>query len=148
MNQKEFDELKEMSGSTGLLSAQTFLIDQNHLDVEWSKQSAAVFEACRLAAQAQLCFSDYKRQLDVKKAEASTDIRRNPDRYGFNVKPTEGAIEAQITALPVIQDLQDKIIHAKYQYELCNAAVTALDNKKKGLESLTRLRAMNYYAAK
>ena len=91
---------------------------------------------------------DLRRQLEVRRAEASTQIRRDPAQFGFTAKPTESAIEAAITLLPQVQDLQDKIVHARYQFDLCNAAVSALENKKKGLESLTQLRAMNYYSAK
>lgn len=125
-----------------------FAIDSQRLDIEWERQSAACFETGRLAAQARLCVEDLKRQLDVRRAEASTNIRRDPSKFGFTAKPTESAIEAAITLLPQVQDLQDKIAHARYQFDLCNAAVSALENKKKGLESLTQLRAMNYYSAK
>ncbi len=135
-------------GEYDQFDANTFVIDSRRLDIEWEKQSALCFEACRLAAQAQLCLTDYKRQLEVKRAEVGTSVRRDPARYGFTTKPTEAAIEAQVTLMPEVCDLADKIAHAKYQYELSNAAVTALENKKKGLEALTQLRAMNYYSAK
>lgn len=125
-----------------------FTIDSQHLDLEWEKQSSNCFEACRLAAQARLCVEDLKRQLDVRKAEADTSIRRDPAKYGFTAKPTEGAIDSVVTQMPQIQDLMDQVARARYQFDICNAAVTALENKKKGLESLTQLRAMNYYSAK
>lgn len=125
-----------------------FTIDSQRLDIEWERQSAACFETGSLAAKARLRVEDLKRQLDVCRASANTSIRRNPGQYGFATKPTESAIEAAITLLPEVQELQDKVAQARYQFDLCNAAVSALENKKKGLESLTQLRAMNYYSAK
>lgn len=125
-----------------------FTIDSQRLDIEWEKQASNCFEACRLAAQARLCIEDLKRQLEVRKAEADSSIRRDPGKYGFTAKPTEAAIDSVITQLTPIQDLLDKVARARYQFDICNAAVTALENKKKGLESLTQLRAMNYYSAK
>ena len=125
-----------------------FAIDRNHLDIEWEKQSSNCFEACRLAAGARLYVEDTKRALDVERANADIAIRRDPAKFGFTAKPTESAIDAVITVMPSIQDLMDKVSKAQYQWNICNAAVTALENKKKGLESLTQLRSMNYFSVK
>lgn len=132
------------------LDQSVFAIDPDHLDIEWQKQSTTCFEFCRLAAQAKLVVEDLKRQLDLKYAEADTAVRRDPTKFGFasTQKPTETSIASAVKQLPEIQDLTDQIAKAKYNFELCQAAVTALDHKKRGLESLTQLRAMNYYGTK
>ena len=124
-----------------------FTIDRNHLDLEWEKQASNVFEIGRLQAQAQLYMDDLKRQLDIKRSSLDYAIRRDPTKYGIT-KITEGAINSAITTNPEIIDLTDKIAHAQYQIGLFKAASFALENKKKGLESLTQLVQMNYYSAK
>ena len=127
--------------------AAIFTIDRNHLDIEWEKQASNVFEIGRLQAQAQLYMDDLKRQLETKKSNLDFAIRRDPAKFGI-AKVTEGAINSAITINPEIVDLTDKIAHAQFQVNLFKAASFALENKKKGLENLTQLIAMNYYSAK
>lgn len=131
-----------------LFNGSTFTIDAKHLDIEWTRQSSLCFEACRCASDAQLTLADLKRQLEVEKAQAEIAIRSDPANYGFTTKPTESAISARVLLIPAVQSLMSEIIKAKHQYELCNAAVTSLEHKKKGLESLVQLCSMNYYSAK
>ena len=124
-----------------------FTIDRNCLDLEWEKQAVNVFEIGRLGAQAQLYMDDLKRQLEVKRAGLDSSIRRDPARFNI-AKLTEGAVASVIAQNPEIIDLTDKISHAQYQISIYRAASFALENKKKGLESLTQLLSMNYYSAK
>ena len=124
-----------------------FTINRNQLDIEWEQQSANVFEVGRLAAQALLLLDDLERQLVAAKATADYNIRNNPAQYDV-AKVTEVSVASAVMRQPEINDLMDKIALARCQYNTCKAAAAALENKKKGLECLTQLRAMNYYSAK
>lgn len=136
----EFSKLSEIDPSI-------FTINRNQLDIEWEKQSANVFEIGRLAAQACLLVDDLERQLVSAKASADKAVRSDPAKYDV-AKITEGSVMSAVMQMPEINDLMDKIAMARCHYNTCKAAVAALENKKKGLECLTQLRAMNYYSAK
>lgn len=130
------------------IDPQMFTIDSKHLDIEWGKQANSAFECSRIAAQARLVFEDFTRQYDVARAEAYSLIRQDPSQFGMTAKPTEAAIDAVLTCMPQLRELSEKISAARYQLNLAQAAVNAIENKKKALEGLTSLLAMNYYSAK
>jgi hypothetical protein len=124
-----------------------FDIDRNALDIEWERQASNVFTMGRITAQARFRWEDLKRQLELRKCEEAKAIRTDPEKYGLS-KVTEVAVTNIIGQLPEIVDLSQRVISAQYQYNLCMAGMDALENRKKGLECLTQLRAINYYSAK
>lgn len=130
------------------IDPQMFIIDSKHLDIEWGKQASNAFECSRIASQARLILEDFTRQYDVARAEAYSLIRQDPSQFGMTTKPTEAAIDAVLTCMPQLRDLSEKISAARYQFNLAQAAVNAIENKKKALEGLSSLLAMNYYSAK
>ena len=136
-----------MTEKQELFSEETFRIDNKHLDVEWEAQAQRSFEIGRYAAEARFALDDARRLLDLAESEAALAVRQNPAAYGLT-KPTEGAITATVTALPEIQAKIDAVNKARRDFELVNTAMTAIEHKKKALESLTQLKQMNYYSAK
>ena len=130
------------------INPDTFAIDDAHLDIEWSRISYASFSMSALAATNRRTLEDLKREYDVKYAEADISVRRNPEVYGFQSKPTEGGIASVITVMDSIKEIQDKISEAKYQYDIASAAVNAIAAKKAALEGITELRKIHYYSVK
>lgn len=138
-----------MTEKEQLFNEDTFRIDNKHLDVEWENQAQCAFEIGRYAAEARFAYDDARRLLDLAEAEANLAVRQNPTAYGLTMpKPTEAAITSTVTALPEIQQKIDAVNKARRDFELINQAVTAIEHKKKALESLTQLKQMNYYSAK
>ena len=124
-----------------------FKIDRNALDIEWERQASTVYIIGRMSADARLLFEDLKRQLELKKADAYSAIKRDPDKYGLG-KVTEVALANCVIQLPEIAELIDKVNHAQRRVLLCKAAVDALESKKKALEGLTDLIQVGYFSAK
>lgn len=136
-----------MDEKAKLISEETFRVDSKHLDVEWEVQAQRAFEIGRYAAEARFALEDARRSLDLAQAEASLAVRLNPGAYNLS-KPTEASIAAVVTTLPSIQEKIEAVNKARLDFEMVNQAVTAIENKKKALESLTSLKQMNYYSAK
>lgn len=125
-----------------------FVIDKEHLDREWEKQSILTFQLTEENASARLRFDSAKRAYDVTRAEVSLDVRRNPAKYGFANKPTEPAIDALVDSNRSVCEAASAVQKARYDLDMCGAGVSAIDSKRKALEALTQLTAINYYSTR
>lgn len=125
-----------------------FVIDKNRLDAEWEKQSVLTFQLTEENASARFRYDSAKRAYDVVRAEVNLDVRRNPAKYGFASKPTESAIEALVDSNRSVCEAAAAIQKARYDLDMCSAGVSAIESKKKALEALTQLSAINYYASR
>jgi len=135
-------------------------IDEDALDVEWLRQAMLMGRYGRLAVEARRVMDLTKERLDVVRAELDRDIRANPAKYGIE-KVTEGVVQNTIILaekvrtdeekkeIAMIQPYQDAVrafIDAKYESEMAQAAVRAVDQKKSALENLVRLHGQQYFA--
>ena len=121
-------------------------IDQNRLDWEWTRQPRLFMEWSTKAADARRDFSQAKADMDLGEAEIDQLIRANPDNYDME-KVTEPSIKQCILTQRRYIRARDKMIVAKHTVDVLEAAVNALDHKKKGLEDMVRLFGMQYFAA-
>ena len=78
-------------------------------------------------------------------AEIDKSIRKHPDTYGLD-KITEGAIKQAMPLQPEYQHALELLHEAKYHTAIVQAAVTALDHRKKALEKLVDLFLSGYYS--
>jgi len=120
-------------------------IDENGLDTEWLEQSQLMLKYCQHAAQCKAEMDHAKEAMEVKKAELDKDIRANPDAFEIG-KITESVVQNTIQAHPDYQQAVTEYINAKYEYEMAQAAVRAIDQKKTALENLVKLHGMSYFA--
>ena len=123
-----------------------FQIDRQHLDVEWTRQSQLCYQVGVEAAKARVAYEDARRVYEVVRADVEMEARRHPEKFGFMNKPTEAALASIVTLDKRVIDAQRKATDAKYNFELCNVAVSSIENKKSALDALTRLLSMNYYS--
>lgn len=121
-------------------------IDENALDVEWLEQPMLLYRYSRLAADARHAANAAKSALTVVKAEVAADMRADPDKYELT-KVTEGSIKEAVDAEPRVRKAQQALDKAWYEVELCQAAVTAADHRRKALENLVQLLKLNYFAS-
>lgn len=120
-------------------------INPEALDVEWTKQSKLMFTYSKLAAEARDRISRVEEKLEVFDAKLSLKIRKNPANFGQD-KPTEASIKSLLTIDPTHIELTSQIADARYELEILNSAVKALDGKRSALENLVRLHAAGYFA--
>ena len=120
-------------------------IDENELDQEWTSQPSLYFRYAAKAADARRELDQAKSMLDVVKAETDRDVRSDPVAFGL-VKTTEKQVEATVALQPKVLESQQEVIEARYNLDIFQAAATALDHRKKALESLVSLHLANYFS--
>lgn len=120
-------------------------IDSTSLDREWVKQPRLYFKYSQMLADANRDFDSAKAELDVVRAELDTSIRSDPERYGLE-KVTENSIASCIPIQDEYQEAMRRLVKARHARDVVQAAVNALDHKKKALEKLVDLHLSSYYA--
>jgi hypothetical protein len=120
-------------------------IDPDKLDEEWIKQPRLFHKYAKRLADAKDAFARAKSLLEVVMADAAKDIRDNPSKYGIT-KVTEGAVEVRVLLHKKVEEARDKMHAAKHRVDVFEAAVSALEHKKRALENLVTLHGQNYFS--
>ena len=122
-----------------------FQIDQDNLDKEWEKQPSLYSKYARATADARREMDEAKSSLEVTKAERALYIRSNLVLYNLT-KITESQLSQMVEVEEDVKTAMSNLIEARHHYEVLQAAVGALDHKKKALESLVSLWLADYFA--
>lgn len=120
-------------------------IDLNRLDDECLAQPSLYMKYATELAEAKFDYDEAKARFDVAKAELQLDVRDNPDAYQLK-KVTEATIEAAVVASEAYQKAQQKVNKCKHKVGLLEAAVGAIEQKKRMLENLVTLHGQNYFS--
>ncbi len=124
-----------------------FNLDENLLDKEWINQVAHFFKYARKLARARKGHEEAKADLAVTEAELARDIRASPEAFQLPPKPPANDVVEKTILLRVEHTrARDAVIIAKHRVDVLQAYVDALDHRKKALENLVHLRAMNYFS--
>ncbi len=120
-------------------------IDPYRLDKEWVEQPVLYHEHAVAAVVARKVWEQAKARLEVVKAEIDIEIRRDPDAYELP-KVTETVIASAVTSQKIVQEAVKRVIDAKEDLGYIEAALTALDHRKKALEKLVELETRDYHS--
>ena len=120
-------------------------VDENNLPEEWKRQAAMMLEYGILLADAMAAEDTAKAALAVKEAELATDIRANPDDYDVG-RVTDASVAAAIPVQPDHQVAVKKLNSARHDRRVYQAAVDALDHRKRTLQGMTDLFMRQWYA--
>lgn len=119
--------------------------DKHNLDIEWTKQPRLYAEHADKLADARADLDRAKAELEVVEAELKLDIRRRPEKYGVE-KLTEDTVKSVVPLQRQYKVAQDKVFGAKHKVDILSGYQTALDHRKKALESLLQLFLADYYS--
>lgn len=122
-----------------------FELDKTQLDVHWVEQPALMYKYCKELAEARTMVDHAKSEVQLIEAELSAKIRNEPLKYGIE-KITEKAITEHIATHRDYQSAGSLLIRKKYDADVVQAYVTALDHRKKALEKLVDLHGQGYFA--
>lgn len=120
-------------------------IDESQLEKEWVNQPSKYREYADKLAAARKKLADRKAELDVVEADLKQRIRKQPQKFGID-KVTEGAINEVVTLNKEYQNALSSVNDAKYLVDLYDGTTTALEHRKKALESLVFLWGQGYFA--
>lgn len=123
-----------------------FDIDKNLLDDEWLNQPKLYFKWAVQLEDARAKFEEAKVEFDLVKSELDLEIRDNPHKFHLPEKITEKMIVAVVLTQPEYKEAQQAVFTDKHRVGILQAAVTALDHRKKALEKLVDLHGQKYFA--
>lgn len=120
-------------------------IDRFHLEVEWVNQPQQYYVWAKKAADAQLAFDQAKSKLDLVDAEVAKDIRDDPVEYEID-KVTKDTVDAAVAMHPQHQAAVNKVNSTRHDLQVAQAAVNALEHRKRALTILAELWIREYYS--
>lgn len=120
-------------------------INQYELEREWVEQPRLYEQWATKAAKARLRLDEAKGELELIEAELDKTIRTEPGKFGVD-KITEGAVQKTVVLQDEYQEAAAAVNQAAYELGVIQAAVTALDHRKKALEKLVELWMASYYS--
>jgi hypothetical protein len=123
-----------------------FELDQHRLDEEWVNQPRLYFEYAQKLADASKEVEQKKAELDLVYAERDAIVRSCPEEHGI-VKVSEAAIKHTIIKSRKYIESQKALQEAEHKKDVLEAAVRALDHRKKALENLVQLFLANYFSS-
>lgn len=125
-----------------------FVIDQNNLDDEWLTMAQHTRAAGRREADARHAHAQAKAKLDVTAARIKLLIRRNPDKYHLDTKPTIDQVDSTLLMEKEYQDAVEAVNLAKRDMDYASADTNAFLDRRKALERLVELLQLNYFSEK
>lgn len=128
-----------------MIPGSEFQIQPNHLDREWRNQPTLMHDHCLRLADAKQQLNSAKSNLEVVEAEEDREVRMHPSRYGID-KLSETRIKNAVILSPSYREAAKEVIRLQHAVDVLQAAVSALDHKKRALENLVHLHAMSYYS--
>jgi len=120
-------------------------IDEHRLDEEWIGQPKLFGHWARKAASARRKMDEAKSNLELVQAELDLEVRTNPEKFDLS-KVTENVVKSAILQDTRYVGAQKKVNDARYDHEVAQAAVSALEHRKYALQNLVSLFLSSYYA--
>lgn len=124
---------------------QDMYIDEDALDIEALEQPQLMI---RYSTQ----LSEAKRERDIAKeaveytsSQIEKSIRDDPEKFALE-KITESAIRGAIVRESRYQDVLKEYHEAKYQADLLQGVVSAIEQRKNMIEALIKLHGQQYFA--
>jgi hypothetical protein len=122
-----------------------FQIDRFRLDDEWVRQPDLYRRYAEALADARRDHEEAKNVLAVVRAEVESEIRKDPADY-FIDKVTEGSIKSTVETVEKVVDAEAVVVNARHAVGVLEAAVGALDHRKRALSDLVSLHLADYYS--
>ena len=122
-----------------------FEIDTTRLDEEWIRQPKLFFEYSVQLVDAREAQRESLSQLNVVKAQLDKRIRLKPKKYGID-KLSEPRIAHTIITRPKYKEADELANKRTYRVQILQAAVSALEHRRKALERLVSLHGQNYFS--
>lgn len=139
-NLKGYKRVMENGSLDGL-----FEINPDRLDEHWVEQARLYFGEAKKLADLRADLERAKAKRDVVAAELDQEIRLDPARHGLE-KTTEAVVANAVLRTKRHKRATEAVILAKHAADVQDAAVTALEHKKRALESAVQLQINNLWS--
>lgn len=120
-------------------------IDKHGLDYEWLRQAELFQKYAVEYANAMFERDKAKDRLELIKAEVDSEIRGDPESFGFEGKPTEPAIASAILQSSEYKEAKGNYLSSVREMNIVMGAKGAMEHKKAALETLAKLYLSGYW---
>lgn len=120
-------------------------IDELNLHKQWAEQPDLAQKWGEELADARLDYDNAKSNVEVVSADLELRIRNAPETFGIP-KVTEGAVKATIVTQPEYKKAVRKQNELNHKVNVLRAVCGAIEDRKKGLESMVYLFGQQYFA--
>ncbi len=120
-------------------------IDPNRLDMELQRQASTFLRFALAAAEGKRELAEAKNRMEVVRVKCASDIRETPELYGI-MKSTEGSISEAVLSQPAYQEAIKEYNDVKFHCDQLDAAVTAMDHKKRVIQGYISLYGQGWFA--
>jgi hypothetical protein len=121
-------------------------IDINNLDAELLRQASRFQYWGRQEAKALYEKDQVEETLSKCKARIELAIRKDPEKYGYMNKLTEGAVSCLLVGQQEVMEATEASLKSRYKARILGIAVKSFEHKKKALEKLVELYISGYWA--
>lgn len=121
------------------------LIDPSELDLCAATQADVFFYWAEQASEARAKLDRAKMQIELVENRLALDCRTEPSKFGL-MKVTEAAITATVKNSEEYKEAVDQYLKAKQESQLADAAVNAMEQRKRMIEVLVTLHGQQYFA--
>lgn len=122
-------------------------IDHNALDIEWIEHPKVFMEVSMELVDEKKKLKKLQMRKDIREADAMKEIKEDPEKFGLKAKPTIPEFKAAVDVHEDVLRARQKIIDQEHEVGMFQACVSALEHKKRGLESLVTLHGQQYFAS-
>lgn len=120
-------------------------IDPNELDLAAATQAETFFYWAEQLVKARRAMDRAKLTVDFVENDLALQIRTNPEEFSIT-KVTEGAIGATVKTHAKYRDAVQVLSDRKSQVQMLEAAVNAMEQRKRMIEILVTLHGQQYFA--
>jgi hypothetical protein len=120
-------------------------INEDDLGYEWIRQPKLFFDKSWKLAKTRGLLDESKAALELCYATLESRIREEPAVFDMP-KVTDAAVKAKIPQIEEYQEALGAFNRVERKVALLDAAVSALEHKKRALEKLVDLKTMEFYS--
>lgn len=121
------------------------LIDPAELDVAAIEQADRFFHWAEQAAKARVVVDRTKLQVDLVESRLTIECRKEPSKFGIG-KITDATVSHAVHNHPDYEAACERHLGAREEYLLLDAAVEAMEQRKRMIEILVTLHGQQYFA--
>lgn len=121
------------------------IIDPAELDVAAIEQADRFFYWAERAARARVVLDRTKLQVDLAESRLTIECRKEPSKFGIG-KITDATVGHAVHNHPDYKAVCDLHLEAREEYLLLDAAVEAMEQRKRMIEILVTLHGQQYFA--
>lgn len=125
--------------------ATEMFIDDSALDMEALEQPGLMMKYSTLLAKAKMERDLKKEAVEWTQADLDKALREAPDRYGLD-KVTVDSVKYGIIQQKKYKKAVKAYLHAKHEADILQGAVSAIEQRKSMIETLTKLHGQQYFA--